>query len=143
MRTHTREKPYECSQCNKAFTNNGNLSVHMRTQLERGHINVTTVIRLSHGNISLQLMRTHTGEKPYHCSLCEKAFAMKSRIKMHMWAHTREEQYQCSQPDKPCTQITELTIHISTHISKKPYQCSWCDKIFRQKAHFITHKKTH
>ncbi|KAJ7373033.1 hypothetical protein OS493_014174 [Desmophyllum pertusum] len=44
---HAEEKPYQCTQCDKAF----NQSTHLTKQL-----------------------RTHTGEKPYQCTQCDKAF---------------------------------------------------------------------
>ena len=46
-RTHTEEKTFGCTKCDKAFNQSGTLKNHKRT---------------------------HTGEKPFHCSKCEKAF---------------------------------------------------------------------
>ena len=44
--------------------------------------------------------RTHTGVKPYVCTYCNKAFAVKSALTVHERSHTGEKPYSCKQCDK-------------------------------------------
>ncbi|CAL4110791.1 unnamed protein product, partial [Meganyctiphanes norvegica] len=72
---------------------------------------------------------THTGDKPYHCNLCNKKFSESSDLKIHMDIHTEDNVYQCEQCDKgyACESLR-------THIEEKSYKCSPCDMTFKEKC---------
>ena len=46
MRTHIGETPHKCNQCEKAFSDNGNLRRHHKRAVMRGHINAANVTKL-------------------------------------------------------------------------------------------------
>jgi len=58
MRTHTNERPHECTECDMAFKTKWTLKKHIRT---------------------------HTGEKPFECEYpgCDKAFTQRGTYRRH------------------------------------------------------------
>lgn len=55
---------------------------------------------------------SHTGERPFHCTLCEKAFNQKSALQVHMKKHTGERPYRCDYCVMGFTQKSNMKLHM-------------------------------
>jgi len=60
-------------------------------------------------------MRTHTGEKPYKCKFCERAFAQSNDMIKHLRSHLGENVYRCELCPKSFRLATELRSHFTEH----------------------------
>ncbi|XP_018097612.1 zinc finger protein 84 isoform X2 [Xenopus laevis] len=113
---HRRERPYQCSECDKTFSE---LSRFLRHQI------------------------SHTGGRPYHCRHCVKTFRQPYELMVHQRVHTGEKPYQCTVCGKKFIKNSILKVHQRIHTGERPYKCTQCAKSFVQSHHLKTHQKTH
>ncbi|XP_056261858.1 gastrula zinc finger protein XlCGF57.1-like isoform X3 [Pseudoliparis swirei] len=138
------EKPFSCSECEKAFNDRGNLRNHMRIHTGEKPFSCSECEKRFRFNGDLKRhTRTHSGEKPFSCSTCGKKFGNSGHLNRHMRIHTGEKPFSCSFCEHRFLQRAHLDAHIRSHTGEKPFSCSFCEKLFSQRGTLRLHMRIH
>ncbi|CRL01483.1 CLUMA_CG014387, isoform A [Clunio marinus] len=142
---------YECSECNKKFSQLRNFKYHM--SIHRGTKEFAancpecgkTFNDKGYLSSHLKIHRTHSGEKPYKCSQpgCEKRFADRSNMILHNRLHSGVKPFACTLCPKRFSKKHHLGTHMNYHTGNKPYICinTGCGQRFTQSSNMRTHAK--
>jgi len=87
----------------------------------------------------------HTGEKPFHCTVCCEWLRDFSNLTSHIYTrHIKVKRYKCVTCHKKFMYKCHLNVHLRIHMKKHEriyYYCDKCEKKYSSNSNLKRHKK--
>ena len=143
-------KQYQCTDCNKSYKRQGNLTDHIRAvHLGQGHQCAQCGLQFSRAaSLRRHITSVHEGEKKFNCPFCYYNTNYKEVLTSHVnHKHTNTKPHQCPHCEFSCVHSGNLSSHIYRQHTNKQYRCRYngcktkCDTQYELMLHIDTHPK--
>ena len=143
-----KEKQYHCRRCKATFVSEKILQKHSYRDHKHQKCSLCDRSFASIADLKLHIMGKHTGQRPFPCPTCDKAYICNTSRKKHIENfHSNKKQqepitkpYPCSGCRKVFFTVYGLTRHKKSHKKENQYECSVCGKKFSVQSNRVKHK---
>ena len=149
---------FTCNLCNRSFTRKSLLKHHQLKQHgvencqepnkeDSGDKNVhecshCKAVFKTPGKLEQHVAAVHEGKKTLNCDKCDKKFARKSNLQLHMRTHTGEKPHACARCGRCFSDVSAFRRHVRIHNGERPYKCKDCGDKFTQASTLHNHKRS-
>lgn len=125
------------------YTFAGSLQVHMKFHSGEKPFKCTQCIKAFTRLFILQRhTKTHSAHK-YTCTICEKSFSQVDHLQTHINNHNEESIKRLKQRKEPVTETATVQNHETVPKETESYSCSQCEKSFDSSYTLEKHKMFH
>lgn len=133
-RIHSEERPFQCQLCGKGFRQPALLFNHIKTHNDLLPFQCELCGNQYKYKRSMERHKEKIHDGVLHsfpCSLCDRVFSTKSKLKEHQYFHEGNSPHVCQICGKRLLARKTLQNHMLIHRGEKPFECEYCHKKFR------------